>query len=241
MKNNYIRQKLSTEEFIARAIKKHGDKYDYSKTKYENYVSKVIIICKKCHTQFETTPSNHILKTGCPTCGIIKQRVTTEEFIKMAREIHGDKYDYSKTKYITAKIKVKIVCKKCNTVFKQLPRGHIYEESGCPKCRLSHGESKISRILDLLNIDFIPQHKFPNCRGPKGKPLPFDFFIASLNVCIEYDGKQHSDKNSKFYSLELLENDKTKDAYCKENGIKMIRIPYTKFKVLDVVLRQWLF
>jgi len=46
---------------------------------------------------------------GCQKCNGIK-RYTTEIFIEEARKIHGDKYDYSKVKFIDTTTKVKIIC-----------------------------------------------------------------------------------------------------------------------------------
>ena len=40
-----------------------------------------------------------ILKCSYEKRGIIFRK-TTEDFIKKAKEVHGDKYDYSKTEYI---------------------------------------------------------------------------------------------------------------------------------------------
>ncbi len=39
-----------------------------------------------------------------------KKRLTKDEFIKRAKKVHGDKYDYSDVDYINSKTKVKIVC-----------------------------------------------------------------------------------------------------------------------------------
>lgn len=38
------------------------------------------------------------------------KKLTQEEFIQKAKQIHGDKYDYSKVEYIKSSVKVKIVC-----------------------------------------------------------------------------------------------------------------------------------
>lgn len=62
---------------------------------------------------------------------------TTEDFIKKAKEIHGDKYDYSKTIYVDAKTKVIITCK-IHGDFLQNPHNHISNKSGCPKCCKNH-------------------------------------------------------------------------------------------------------
>lgn len=58
---------LTTEMFIERAHARHGDKYDYSKVKYEHSLSNVTIICPK-HGRFMQQPTNHLSGHGCPEC-----------------------------------------------------------------------------------------------------------------------------------------------------------------------------
>lgn len=60
------------------------------------------------------------------------KKLTTEEFIKRAKEVHGDKYDYSKVEYKNNHTKVKIICL-IHGVFKQEPRMHLSGE-GCVDC-----------------------------------------------------------------------------------------------------------
>lgn len=115
---------LTTAEFIARAILKHGDKYDYSKSIYKVSKENVEIICKCCGKSFIQTPNRHLAGKGCPTCGKTKP-FTTEQFIQKAKVMHGDKYDYSQTNYINANTKVKIFCKRCGKFFMQNPYNHI--------------------------------------------------------------------------------------------------------------------
>ena len=62
-----------------------------------------------------------------------KKTRTTEEFIKQAKQVHGDKYDYSLVEYKESKIKVKIICPTHN-VFEQNWISHITTKNGCPKC-----------------------------------------------------------------------------------------------------------
>lgn len=61
------------------------------------------------------------------------KRLTTEDFIRRATEVHGDKYDYSKVNYIHAKEPVVIICK-THGEFEQRPNGHLYQNAGCPAC-----------------------------------------------------------------------------------------------------------
>ena len=75
-------QKLTTEEFIAKAQAVHGDRYDYSKVEYVNASKKVCIICKK-HGEFLQRPSHHTDGRGCVRCAAemnaAKMRLWTEE------------------------------------------------------------------------------------------------------------------------------------------------------------------
>lgn len=126
-------RKFTTEDFIIKAREIHGDKYDYSKTKYINSNTKITLICKNCGKEFEIEPNSHISqKSGCSCYRVYKQK-TTSNFIKEAREIHGNKYDYSKVKYTNWKDKVCIICPKHGEFWKT-PAMHL-QKQGCPKCQ----------------------------------------------------------------------------------------------------------
>lgn len=79
-------QQLTTEEFVLKANKVHNNKYDYSKTNYINYRTKVCIICPK-HGEFWQVPNNHLFGAGCPSCpesnmeGEIRQLLLTNNII----------------------------------------------------------------------------------------------------------------------------------------------------------------
>lgn len=119
----------TTEEFIQEARKVHGDKYDYSKVEYTKARDKVCIICPK-HGEFWQTPYSHLKGSGCPKC--LGRNRTTEDFIKKAREVHGDKYDYSKVNYVNGKIKIPIICP-IHGEFWQAGESHL-RGIGCPRC-----------------------------------------------------------------------------------------------------------
>lgn len=122
---------LKTEVFIARARELHGDKYDYSKVKYEGSLSKIIIICPT-HGEFEQTANNHLQGKGCQRCSVDRQRGTKENFISRAQEIHSSFYDYSSVNYKSTGTKVDIICP-IHGVFNQTPDNHLRGQ-GCPSC-----------------------------------------------------------------------------------------------------------
>lgn len=127
-------RKITTDEFIAKAKLIHGDKYDYSKVEYIGALKKVCIICPD-HGEFLQTPNNHTQGQGCPKCkgDKIRERFSSskEEFIKKARKVHKDKYDYSKVNYDGSLTKVCIICPK-HGEFWQRPNAHL-SGHGCPK------------------------------------------------------------------------------------------------------------
>lgn len=61
------------------------------------------------------------------------KKLTNNDFINKSNIIHNYKYDYSLTNYIKSNIKVKIICKKCNSVFEQRPNDHL-SGHGCIIC-----------------------------------------------------------------------------------------------------------
>ena len=123
-------KRLTTEEFIKRAKEVHGDKYDYSKIEYKNSKARIEVICP-IHGSFWQIPNGHLSGNGCPKCNGGVQ-LFTETFIQKEKEIHGNKYDYSKVKYKNSKEKVCIICPK-HGKFWQVARNHLHG-AGCSKC-----------------------------------------------------------------------------------------------------------
>jgi len=216
---------LSLSEFIKKSKEMHGDKYDYSLVEYKNSQIKVKIICP-IHGIFNQTPNSHLYGKGCKICTGLN-KLTSNEFIKKSKKIHGDKYDYSLVKYRNGQSKVKIICPK-HGEFNQIANNHTSKKYGCPICKESKGETIITQYLDNLNIKYHKQKIFDKCKNKNF--LPFDFYLPEHNVCIEYDGLQHYEPIEFFGGIDSLKkyqkNDKIKNEYCKKNNIHLIRIKY---------------
>ena len=160
--------------FIEKANEIHNHKYDYSKVEYINANTKVCIICPE-HGEFWQTPGSHLYSAGCPKCGGT-MTYTTDEFIKKAREIHGDKYDYSNAIYKNDRTELKIVCKKHGT-FLQKPYTHL-KGCGCPKC----GIEKATKLQTLSRQEFIEEaNKVHNNRYDYSK---IEYINGKTKVCI---------------------------------------------------------
>ena len=149
---NPIHVVFSTEDFIEKARSVHGDKYDYSKVEYRNNRNKITIICP-IHGEFEQTPYSHLEGHGCFPCSRNRandmMRHSTEDFIKKAKEIHGDRYDYSKVEYVTINKNVTIICTE-HGEFEQTPYSHL-KSNGCNKCTFRDlGVSQRSNTEDFI-------------------------------------------------------------------------------------------
>lgn len=139
----------NTLKFIEEAHVVHKNEYGYSKINYIKSNVRVCIICSK-HGEFLQKPNNHLNGSGCPKC-YGNEKYTMNDFIKKSINVHGNIYDYSKSKYIGNNIPICIICKK-HGEFWQVPSSHWYG-FGCAKCacyRISKPELK---FLDYIKIN----------------------------------------------------------------------------------------
>lgn len=230
----------STEEFVKKAESIHNNKYDYSKVEYKNAYTKVCIICP-IHGEFWQTPHMHLMGQGCPICnGNIK--LTQEEFIKRCKEVHNNRYDYSKTIYKNTNTRICVICPKHGEFF-PTALNHLYSGSGCPNCNFSKNENIINSYLKKNNIKFETQKRFETCKAKR--TLPFDFYLPDYNLCIEFQGEQHykpwrKGENVLLKLKTVQEHDKIKKDWCsKEENPNLLEIKYTDnvIKVLNENLK----
>ncbi|MBR6517537.1 MAG: hypothetical protein IKT40_11955 [Bacilli bacterium] len=229
--------------FIEKSREIHGNKYDYSKVKYERLDSKVCIICP-IHGEFWQTPANHIYsKNGCKKCSKTCE-LNTEEFIKNAIKIHGNKYDYSKVEYINNRTKVCIICP-IHGEFLQKPNCHLIG-SGCPKCKSSKLELEIRLFLEENKIIYEEQKTFDWLKFKNNQFL--DFYLPQYGVAIECQGEQHfqiSGWGKEDSGRKVLKRDFNKLKLCNDNNIKIyyfsnlgINYPYHVFENKDELLKE---
>lgn len=105
-------------------------------------------------------------------------------------------------------------------------------------CMRSKGEEKIGQLLQYLNLPYIKEKTFETCRNPLSNGTPrFDFYVND-EYLIEYDGIQHFQvKNDNPWMTEEqyqsnIRRDSYKNQWCLDNGIPLIRIPYTHLQDL---------
>ena len=183
-------------EFIKKAIEMHGDKYDYSLIEYKNNKTKVKIICK-IHKQFEQTPYTHLKGIGCRKCSYeknaVKRRCTPSDFIKKAKEVHGDKYDYSLVEYKNTDTKVIIICPQHGN-FEQRPSNHVNLKNGCKKCAIEKIADKNRLKEEIHSEDSVDIVKQSCSKCKKIKSLKF--FDMNTKTQTYYKICIHCRKNS---------------------------------------------
>lgn len=169
------------------------------------------------------------------------KRYDTESIVEKFKKIHNNRYDYRLVNYTRIMDNIDIICKK-HGKFTQLAESHL-RGMGCPKCKTSKGEIFIMDYLDNINIQYVYQKKFERCIY-KSK-LPFDFYIPSINLIVEYDGYQHFYPIEKWggdeeFKLRQLK-DEIKNNYCIKNKIRIERISFEEDikKRLEFIIEKY--
>ncbi|MBQ2175305.1 MAG: hypothetical protein II453_09650 [Alphaproteobacteria bacterium] len=108
----------------------------------------------------------------------------------------------------------------------------------CGCATKSSGELKIEKILSASKLNYITQYIIPDF----SLSAPFDFAILNDNneliELIEFDGEQHYQAVEFFggeeqYALQQA-RDNRKNEYCKNNNIKLKRIPYWDYDKITI-------
>jgi hypothetical protein len=209
------KRKMITDEFVKKAKEIHGDKYNYSFVKYVKSTSNIVMICK-IHGEFSQTPKSHLRGQGCPRCNV-GGRLSRSEFIKRAKEIHGDKYDYSLVDYSHSKTPVIIICK-IHGEFSQTPESHVKQRSGCQSCgariTVSKDETELYRFVKSLAPDAIQTDR------KTIYPKELDIVIPSHKLAVEFNGIYwHNDSTNKNIYRHF-----EKRLKCEKEGYRLISI-----------------
>jgi len=150
--------KVDTEYFINKSKEIHGERYNYSLSKYVDSNTKIKIMCKE-HGVFEQLPNNHY-KQNCPSCSDNvkngKKLLTNDIFISKSKLKHGEKYKYSLVNYINSQTKVKIICPE-HGIFEQFPYSHI-RGKGCNLCSIHDRTLNLTKDIKDFITDAKNQH-----------------------------------------------------------------------------------
>lgn len=187
-----------------------------------------------------------LLGFGCPECAYeengVKSRLAIEQVNEEISRYGGTWINKEDYKGWNAK-NLQILCPICGELF--ITSFNSFIKHGgqfCPECSKckSKGEKSISMYLENKGIMFIAQHRFDECKDKY--PLPFDFYLPDLNVCIEFNGIQHYKPVGYFGGnitfIRQKKHDDIKNNYCANNKIKLIIIPYWDFPNIESILNK---
>ena len=84
--------------------------------------------------------------------------MTTEEFIRRSREVHGDRYGYEQSSYVDQQTKIRIFCRSCQKYYEQIPQKHYAKGEGCWECGVKKRSRTQSKTFDEFLIDARKKH-----------------------------------------------------------------------------------
>jgi len=207
--------------------------------------------CEKGHEweTFINSRNQHGYK--CPYCSGYYPSKNNNLLVccpELCNEWNYEKNDKLPEKYTShSRSEVWWKCKDCGYEWKATPKNRNGKfHSGCPSCNKSKGEKRIKEVVFNFNIPYIEEFKFNDLVGLRGGLLRFDTSLfwdrdkTRLRILIEYDGEQHYKwikgmmTKKQFETLQI--HDEMKNQYCKNNSIKLIRIPYWDFDNIEEII-----
>lgn len=235
-----------SEEEIINEVKERGlelvkierEEKVYSDKKKRNIIV-ITLRCSEGHEWKADYSRFKSKKSGCLMC--VNKKLGEKKRLSyddVKRHVEENGYELLSTEYNNNREKLKYRC----------DNGHVYEAiynsfqqgNRCPHCNESKGEREIAKILENYNISFDVQYRFYDCKFKY--TLPFDFYLSDYNCCIEFDGEQHYTSKEYFGGEEGFEKTKIRDniknEYCRDNNIKLIRIPYWEFDNIKNILKH---
>ena len=218
---------MTQDEFIKRCKEVHKDpNLDFSKVVYKGAHEKVYVIDNTVLDDgsivggYWVEANSLVRGHRHPKIGLIrmadKQRCTTEDFIRKARLVHGDKYDYSKSEYVGSQVKLTVTCP-IHGDFETNPDNHLAGK-GCPSCgvNLSKREDELYQYL----CELLPDTEIIRSDRTILDGHEIDVYIPSKGIAFEYNGlRWHNEKygKNKWYHLRKTEG-------CLAKGIYLIHI-----------------
>lgn len=219
---NNRRHLIPTEKLVQLFRKIHGTKFDYSLLDKDSYFKAdyVQIICP-IHGVYGQQIRTHLRGAQCLKCSE-KYHMSNVEFKNEIERIYNGAIDTESINYINNRTRVIIKCS---------VHGHVHASpigliagTGCPKCRQTKGETRISNFFTKLGVSYIQEYAIKPYR------YRYDFFIPSINTLIEYDGAQHYTPvkhwgGEKGFAKQIM-RDKIKNRLALIKNIRLIRISY---------------
>jgi len=209
-----ISKQLGRDEILRRFVAEHDDLYDYTHVDVSKQTDYMELSCRY-HGEFKISVIQHMSGSGCQKCGYAGSGIkgNVDDFIRRARIIHGEKYQYHKSVYTGYKKDLLITCPKHGD-FSQSANNHL-QGKGCSGCGYKNpkAETEISNFLHGLGI----RHDM-NRRGLIDR-LELDIYIPEHNLAIEHNGLYWHSTAHKDRLYHIQKRD-----MCEAKGIRLLQI-----------------
>lgn len=235
-------KKITTEEFSHRLYQIYGNQFDVL-SEYVSNNTKIKLKCNRCGNIIYKAPVKMTgrAKEGCYICSG-KNRYKDRNYLqKEVDKKYPDQFIIL-GEYTTSKTPILVKRITCSHVYYISP-DNLLRGKGCPKCsiRQSSYMDIVESYLSNHMITYIKEARFPDCKNIR--TLPFDYYLPDYNMCIEVDGEFHFNNNSKDLNLqsnyhEVSKRDNIKTAYCINNNIRLLRLPYYDKDIFTSILNQ---
>lgn len=228
---------LSHEEFCKRVDKIFNGEFKIL-TPYKGGDNKVTVehICGRI---YDRNAGDILQGKGCRFCGFGATK-DTQWFKEKVFEMYQGEYELL-GEYINSNTKILMKHIKCGKEFYITPDSFLHG-TRCKCESTSKGEKIIEIFLKFNKIKFKQQYTYENCKN-KGR-LPFDCAIKDSKgrvvFLIEFDGIQHYKPiygEEQFWDTKY--NDATKNSYCEDNNIPLLRIPYWDIDNINYILTDY--
>ena len=202
--------------------------------------------CNVHNIDFSMSPTSfRVVNYRCPKCkyehNSETQKKSGSQFVKELQDAHNGEI-IALDPYAGNHTIIRFKCRVCGCVFSTEPNA-VLRISGCPSCAEPKGEAEIEKFLKNKHLDYTRQKTFDGVSIRR--KLRYDFYVPSMNLLIEYDGKQHYESIPYFGGEETLarqkRHDSVKDRYAIENDIRLIRLTYkVAYKDVSTVIESYL-
>ena len=225
-------------------------------TEFASCAHDIDFICEKHQDKgAQHITYGHMLEgKGCYWCGREKTEQAHRDMVSIQQKIDicsENGLEYIGFNYENSLLNIEFICTKHRDIGVQTMRYQNMRRGicGCRYCAKekgivkSKGEQEIIDILQQYDIDFVEQKIYHDCKDINY--LPFDFYLPSYNILIEFDGEQHyfpvrfhgmneQDANNNF--VYVKRHDEIKNEFCNQHNIPLVRVPYTERGNIELFL-----
>jgi len=194
--------------------------------------------CLKCNHTRDVAFSEALFAYRCKECANkqVSERMgySRKEAESVLYQTQGGSFKMV-GEYRGSKVPFEAECMNCHSIT-SMTLDSIRRIGYCQECTMnkSKGEQFLQRLLDFNNIEYVKEKSFDNPINESKQRM--DYYIVDINLCIEYQGEGHSNKNSCMYRNDEWQADKNKKEYLESAGVDVLYVDKDDKNVMNQLL-----